>query len=149
MNTGSSWRDLPEEEFGPNSTVHGRYRKWLKEGLWRGALVSHSGSARTMKLLTVTGTVGLVALPFPAPLLSGSLVANNHWCVRSESGIRVVSGWCALSGASVLLLVLGEPEQRCRSIRMIGKGGVRAAPGRKVRAWPYIASKQMSLLTLQ
>jgi Putative transposase of IS4/5 family (DUF4096) len=34
MNTGSSWRDLPEEEFGPNSTVHGRYRKWLKEGLW-------------------------------------------------------------------------------------------------------------------
>lgn len=34
MDTGSSWRDLPEEEFGPNSTVHGRYRKWLKEGLW-------------------------------------------------------------------------------------------------------------------
>jgi hypothetical protein len=34
MNTGSSWRDLPEEEFGPNSTAHGRYRKWLKEGLW-------------------------------------------------------------------------------------------------------------------
>jgi hypothetical protein len=33
MDTGSSWRDLPEEEFGPNSTVHGRYRKWLKEGL--------------------------------------------------------------------------------------------------------------------
>jgi hypothetical protein len=24
MDTGSSWRDLPEEEFGPNSTVHGR-----------------------------------------------------------------------------------------------------------------------------
>jgi Putative transposase of IS4/5 family (DUF4096) len=34
MDTGSSWRDLPEEEFGPNSTVHGRYRKWCKEGLW-------------------------------------------------------------------------------------------------------------------
>ena len=34
MNTGSSWRDLPEEEFGPNSTAHGRYRKWCKEGLW-------------------------------------------------------------------------------------------------------------------
>jgi Putative transposase of IS4/5 family (DUF4096) len=34
MDTGSSWRDLPEEEFGPNSTLHGRYRKWLKEGLW-------------------------------------------------------------------------------------------------------------------
>lgn len=27
MDTGSSWRDLPEEEFGPNSTAHGRYRK--------------------------------------------------------------------------------------------------------------------------
>jgi Putative transposase of IS4/5 family (DUF4096) len=34
LDTGSSWRDLPEEEFGPNSTVHGRYRKWCKEGLW-------------------------------------------------------------------------------------------------------------------
>ena len=34
MDTGSSWQDLPEEEFGPNSTVRGRYRKWLKEGLW-------------------------------------------------------------------------------------------------------------------
>jgi len=34
MDTGSSWRDLPEEEFGPNSTAHGRYRKWCEEGLW-------------------------------------------------------------------------------------------------------------------
>ena len=34
MDTGSSWRDLPEEDFGPNSTVHGRYRKWCEEGLW-------------------------------------------------------------------------------------------------------------------
>jgi hypothetical protein len=34
MDSGSSWRDLPEEEFGPNSTLHGRYRKWCKEGLW-------------------------------------------------------------------------------------------------------------------
>lgn len=34
MDTGSSWRDLPEEDFGPNSTAHGRYRKWCKEGLW-------------------------------------------------------------------------------------------------------------------
>jgi hypothetical protein len=36
MDTGSSWRDLPEEEFGPNSTAHGRYRKWCNEGLWSG-----------------------------------------------------------------------------------------------------------------
>ncbi len=34
MDTGSSWYELPEEKFGPNSTAHGRYRKWLKEGLW-------------------------------------------------------------------------------------------------------------------
>lgn len=34
METGSSWQDLPEEEFGPTSTIRGRYRKWLKEGLW-------------------------------------------------------------------------------------------------------------------
>jgi hypothetical protein len=23
-----SWRDLPEEEFGPWQTIYGRYRKW-------------------------------------------------------------------------------------------------------------------------
>jgi hypothetical protein len=34
MDSGSSWRDLPEKEFGPNSTLHGRYRKWCEEGLW-------------------------------------------------------------------------------------------------------------------
>lgn len=34
METGASWRELPEARFGPNSTAHGRYRKWLKEGLW-------------------------------------------------------------------------------------------------------------------
>lgn len=34
LDTGASWRELPEEKFGPNSTAHGRYRKWLKEGLW-------------------------------------------------------------------------------------------------------------------
>jgi hypothetical protein len=33
--TGASWRDLPEEEFGPWQTVYGRYRKWRKEGLWQ------------------------------------------------------------------------------------------------------------------
>jgi hypothetical protein len=34
MDTGASWRNLPEEEFGPWQTIYGHYRKWLKEGLW-------------------------------------------------------------------------------------------------------------------
>lgn len=34
MDTGASWRDLPEEEFGPWRTVYGCYRRWLREGLW-------------------------------------------------------------------------------------------------------------------
>jgi hypothetical protein len=33
--TGGSWRDLPEEKFGPWQTVYGRYRKWREEGLWQ------------------------------------------------------------------------------------------------------------------
>jgi hypothetical protein len=33
--TGASWRDLPEEEFGPWRTVYGRYRQWREEGLWQ------------------------------------------------------------------------------------------------------------------
>ena len=35
LGTGSSWRDLPEEEFGPWRTVYGRYRQWREEGLWQ------------------------------------------------------------------------------------------------------------------
>jgi hypothetical protein len=35
LGTGSSWRDLPEEEFGPWRTVYGRYRQWRKGGLWQ------------------------------------------------------------------------------------------------------------------
>lgn len=35
LGSGSSWRDLPQEEFGPWQTVYGRYRKWLEEGLWQ------------------------------------------------------------------------------------------------------------------
>jgi hypothetical protein len=32
--TGSSWRDLPEQ-FGPWETVHGRFLRWRKAGLWQ------------------------------------------------------------------------------------------------------------------
>jgi transposase len=32
--TGSSWRELPEE-FGPWETVHGRYQRWRKAGIWQ------------------------------------------------------------------------------------------------------------------
>jgi Putative transposase of IS4/5 family (DUF4096) len=34
LGSGASWRDLPEEEFGPWQTVYARYRKWCREGLW-------------------------------------------------------------------------------------------------------------------
>jgi len=34
LGSGSSWRDLPEDEFGPWQTIYGRYRKWREEGLW-------------------------------------------------------------------------------------------------------------------
>ena len=35
LSSDSSWRDLPEEEYGPWQTVYGRYRKWHEEGLWQ------------------------------------------------------------------------------------------------------------------
>lgn len=31
----ASWRDLPEEEFGPWQTIYDRYNRWRKEGLWQ------------------------------------------------------------------------------------------------------------------
>jgi hypothetical protein len=32
--TGSSWREMPEEEFGKWETAYRRYALWLKQGLW-------------------------------------------------------------------------------------------------------------------
>jgi len=34
MQTGRSWRDLPEA-YGVWQTVYSRYRRWHKEGLWQ------------------------------------------------------------------------------------------------------------------
>jgi hypothetical protein len=35
IGSDSSWRELPQEKFGPWRTVYSRYRKWRKEGLWQ------------------------------------------------------------------------------------------------------------------
>ena len=32
--TGSSWREMPEEEFGKWQRAYRRYELWLKQGLW-------------------------------------------------------------------------------------------------------------------
>jgi hypothetical protein len=32
--TGSSWREMPEEEFGKWERAYRRYERWLKQGLW-------------------------------------------------------------------------------------------------------------------
>ena len=34
MRTGSAWRDLPAH-FGPWETVHSRYTRWRKAGIWQ------------------------------------------------------------------------------------------------------------------
>lgn len=34
VQTGSSWRDLPAA-FGPWETVHTRYQRWRKAGIWQ------------------------------------------------------------------------------------------------------------------
>ncbi len=33
--TGSSWREMPEEEFGKWETAYKRYELWLGQGLWQ------------------------------------------------------------------------------------------------------------------
>ena len=35
IGSDSSWRELPQEEFGSWRTIYSRYRKWCKEGLWQ------------------------------------------------------------------------------------------------------------------
>jgi transposase len=33
LRTGAPWRDLPER-YGPRTTVHNRYNRWAKAGVW-------------------------------------------------------------------------------------------------------------------
>ncbi len=35
LGTGSSWRDVPRERFGPWETIYGRYGEWRKDGRWQ------------------------------------------------------------------------------------------------------------------
>jgi transposase len=37
VRTGAAWRDLPAQ-YGPWETVHGRYRRWRKAGIWQRVL---------------------------------------------------------------------------------------------------------------
>ena len=48
--TGSSWREMPEEEFGKWQTAYRRYELWVKQGLWQ----------------RILGTLGEEGLPGPA-----------------------------------------------------------------------------------
>lgn len=38
LGTGSSWRDVPRERFGPWETIYGRYGEWRKDGRWQRVL---------------------------------------------------------------------------------------------------------------
>ena len=41
LNTGISWRDLPER-FGPWQSVYSRFRAWTKAGVWEQDLVDET-----------------------------------------------------------------------------------------------------------
>jgi transposase len=41
LRTGSPWRDLPEERYGPWQTCHGRLVRWRRDGTWD-RLLSHA-----------------------------------------------------------------------------------------------------------
>jgi transposase len=38
LGTGSSWRDVPRERYGPWETIYGRYSEWRKDGRWQRVL---------------------------------------------------------------------------------------------------------------
>ncbi len=46
VRTGSSWRDLPDT-FGPWQTIHTRYQRWRKAGIWQQILdaLNHQDTA--------------------------------------------------------------------------------------------------------
>jgi hypothetical protein len=46
LQTGNSWRDLPEQ-FGPWQTVYGRYQRWRRAGIWQQVLdILSQGNAK-------------------------------------------------------------------------------------------------------
>ena len=38
MHSGLAWREVPVQ-FGPWQTIHGRYQRWIKAGLWQRIVV--------------------------------------------------------------------------------------------------------------
>ncbi len=50
LHTGSPWRDLPDF-FGPWKTVHGRFNRWRKNGLWDALFSALQGRAQALGLL--------------------------------------------------------------------------------------------------
>lgn len=39
LRTGCQWQAIPRSEYAPGSTVHGRFRQWVKEGLFLNAWI--------------------------------------------------------------------------------------------------------------
>ena len=48
MHSGLAWREVPAH-FGPWQTIHGRYQRWMKAGLWQQIVVIlHNSSTDTL-----------------------------------------------------------------------------------------------------
>jgi transposase len=48
VRSGASWRELPDS-FGPWATVHSRYRRWRKAGIWQQILQVFQDPGTTLR----------------------------------------------------------------------------------------------------
>ena len=64
--TGSSWQEMPEEEYGKWERAYRRYRLWLVQGLWKRILEALEGK-RCSGPATKGGDLSLYGSFFDSP----------------------------------------------------------------------------------
>ena len=88
LRTGAPWRDLPER-YGPWSTVHSRFRRWRRAGVWDRILATLQQQADTEG-----------RLDWQLHFVDGSVVRAHQHAAGAKGGTPNPRPWAAAGAAS-------------------------------------------------
>ena len=88
LRTGAPWRDIPER-YGPWSTVHSRFRRWRRAGVWDRILaqLQEQGDAAGQ-------------LDWQLHFVDGSVVRAHQHAAGAKGGTQQLRPWAAAGVAS-------------------------------------------------
>jgi len=88
LRTGAPWRDIPER-YGPWSTVHSRFRRWRRAGVWDRILaqLQEQGDAAGQ-------------LDWQLHFVDGSVVRAHQQAAGAKGGTQQLRPWAAAGVAS-------------------------------------------------